>query len=658
MRKNLFLLTDVLPNEIPILFNNKPVYLNFTKKRLLEYRKIDLTNNGAKPIFSHITTVPMTFTTPKNSTSDRKISLLHPIAQIQAFNYILQYESQIISFASKTKYSVRAPIKTNHPNLTHSTLHLARIKKAEAEFSSVEIQAPTSEEDKILFYNYFSFNKYSRINQLYTSPKFNRDRYKFKYFRELDISNFFPSIYTHSISWALFGDKAHAKMYKSNQFKNMFQNETDRIMQIINFKETNGIVVGPEFSRTIAELVLIRVDEEIYNSLTKNNILLYRDYNIYRFVDDYNIFTKEESTLDHITGVISETLLKYNLHLNHNKLKTQSRPISVTNQSINKYTTALNEYKSVNLLASITKEIPYNQVKGTKSNWNNLQSNIELIISKQPQDTSKVIAYFLKSIRSHIIFDGKAVGASATTLEVVCNLYSLAINTNNTANLLSIFVKILKMKESLILNHTSELNHSNVASSSFNNFDEILFQNLFRTLKNNISKTDLMYDILIFMKMLNKKLSPQFLCELLSKSDSYFLTCCIGYYILENDNSKVNIQFITVQKKLSKKIRHYIDNYKTKGSDSIFYESAYFYYLNDFKEYPGFKSVDRQYFKQKMMEHIREISTKKGEKVNLKKILASITSHSYFDWGATVDDFIRIIIKKTITISPSDKFDY
>ena len=34
MRENLFLRTDVLPEELPILFSNKNVYRNFSKQKL------------------------------------------------------------------------------------------------------------------------------------------------------------------------------------------------------------------------------------------------------------------------------------------------------------------------------------------------------------------------------------------------------------------------------------------------------------------------------------------------------------------------------------------------------------------------------------------------------------------------------------------------
>ena len=36
MRENLFLRTDVLPEELPILFSNRNVYCNFSKQDIID----------------------------------------------------------------------------------------------------------------------------------------------------------------------------------------------------------------------------------------------------------------------------------------------------------------------------------------------------------------------------------------------------------------------------------------------------------------------------------------------------------------------------------------------------------------------------------------------------------------------------------------------
>lgn len=42
-------------------------------------------------------------------------------------------------------------------------------------------------------------------------------------------------------------------------------------MQKSNYNETNGILVGPEFSRWVAEVIFSRIDSELKNKLNKYN---------------------------------------------------------------------------------------------------------------------------------------------------------------------------------------------------------------------------------------------------------------------------------------------------------------------------------------------------------------------------------------------------
>lgn len=140
----------------------------------------------------------------------------------------------------------------------------------------------------------------------------------------MDISNCFPSIYTHSIAWAIKNKefiKNHVK------FSNQFGQKFDSLMQRSNNNETNGIPVGSEVSRVFAEIILQCVDLEVIDALSDNHFLKYEeDYSILRYVDDYIIFAKNQSTIEVVSSVISDTLSKYNLYVNDNKLQKYSRP--------------------------------------------------------------------------------------------------------------------------------------------------------------------------------------------------------------------------------------------------------------------------------------------------------------------------------------------
>lgn len=72
-----------------------------------------------------------------------------------------------------------------------------------------------------------------------------------------------------------------------------FGGKFDRLIQNLNYGETNGIVIGPEFSRIFAEIILQKIDKTIYEQLLQleTPLIHKRDYEIYRYVDDYSFFT-------------------------------------------------------------------------------------------------------------------------------------------------------------------------------------------------------------------------------------------------------------------------------------------------------------------------------------------------------------------------------
>src|SRR5690606_17626594 len=106
-----------------------------------------------------------------------------------------------------------------------------------------------------------------------------------------------------TISWALF-NKAIIKDNIDDSRKT-FGGEFDELMQKLNANETNGIVIGPEFSRIFAELILQQIDNDILNNLLSSDanqprLIHKRDYEIFRYVDDYFIFYNKEEDKERI----------------------------------------------------------------------------------------------------------------------------------------------------------------------------------------------------------------------------------------------------------------------------------------------------------------------------------------------------------------------
>jgi hypothetical protein len=77
-----------------------------------------------------------------------------------------------------------------------------------------------------------------------------------KFIVHSDISNFYPSIYTHSIPWALLGVQAA----KLNQ-RGGFENELDKHQRMMKRNETTGVAIGPGTSNILSEIILYEVDK-------------------------------------------------------------------------------------------------------------------------------------------------------------------------------------------------------------------------------------------------------------------------------------------------------------------------------------------------------------------------------------------------------------
>jgi len=634
MRENLFLRTDTLPEEVPLLFTNKVLYKNF---KLSDIKAINELENGDK-VLKSFHTVPLYFYIPKNKFEDRKMALLHPIAQLQIYQYILRYDQLIVSYCKNSKFSIRSPIIRNQPLFVISQALKTEIKKIEQEFSFTKETSITSDETEAYFYNYFSYKNHKKITDLYKSNKFKRDMYKYKFFKKLDIQNFFGSIYTHSLAWAIFGEKAIAKKYKGRTYDDVFANATDKICQIINFNETNGIVVGPEFSRVISELLLTKIDINLFNSLEDANILMGNDYKIYRFMDDYFIFANNNEVTDIIEKNLFRELENYNLKLNIHKSKLQTRPFFESDPAIIKLIYHLDNFKRNYPSEESLKK--YN--KKYNNQWYNLQQNIELIILEYPKSTSKILNYFLKFVRSLFNLEIHHFNL-AYILEILTNIYSLSINYHSTHNLIATFAILSQKIKNLSTVDKAEL-HYKIAY-----LEERFFQHLFITLKNNPDKINDMYDLFIYLKILPKKISSDFLCEILHKNNNYFVICSIAYYILNDSLTSVNPVFKTVLKNLIKKINDFDSNYKDKGADSKFLEADYFYFLNDFSYYPGFELTLRSNLKHKLISNSKYAYTQNITPRSLKNayIIETITSDSYYNWKKTPDDFIKEIAKKS-----------
>lgn len=150
----------------------------------------------------------------------------------------------------------------------------------------------------------------------YESPKEKIEHIKLsfskKFYVNTDISNFFPSIYSHSIPWALVG----IYRAKKDRNQNKWFNQIDKYQRLINRDETNGIPIGPASSNIICELILANIDKELKEE----------DFTFIRFIDDYNAYLNTYEEAEKFIRILSEKLSRYKLLLNIKKTLIEQLP--------------------------------------------------------------------------------------------------------------------------------------------------------------------------------------------------------------------------------------------------------------------------------------------------------------------------------------------
>ncbi|QDJ12354.1 reverse transcriptase [Mergibacter septicus] len=134
----------------------------------------------------------------------------------------------------------------------------------------------------------------------------------FRYLFTTDIANFYPSIYTHSIPWAIY-TKEKAKNSKT---ENNVGNFIDKALRQMSWGQTNGIPQGSVLMDFIAELVLGYCDEILEEKLSERRI---DNYFIIRYRDDYRVFTNSKEDAELIAKELALILQDMGLQLNESK---------------------------------------------------------------------------------------------------------------------------------------------------------------------------------------------------------------------------------------------------------------------------------------------------------------------------------------------------
>ncbi len=417
-------LSDVLPYEVPITFSNRYFY-RFLVNNQIEFKNRNIiykTNFKDDDLEAFIIILKILFSTSMNSPNTRKIpftyrishkekdfrelALVHPINQLELISFYDQYKESIVYSCSLSNYSIRKP-----DNVAKFTFLNDKIHQSNKGDSSDYLGLSGKEYENLK--NYFSYSKYTNIYKFFEHYRYQRAEKKYNYLFKFDISKCFDSIYTHSISWAVLG--LDVVKENVNSSKKTFAGKFDKFIQNANYGETNGILIGPEFSRIFAEIIFQKIDTTIEKKLkgSNNNYQLKVDYELYRYVDDYFLFCDSPIIKDEILKILKHELKKYKLSINNAKYEEYNKPI------ITEITIAKN--KIIDLFAENPKfeitEIEEKKADGNEGddevsllnhifdltfNPNKLATRYKIIIKESKVDYKDVLNYSLALLSSKI----------------------------------------------------------------------------------------------------------------------------------------------------------------------------------------------------------------------------------------------------------------
>jgi hypothetical protein len=538
------LLTELLPYEVPMLFSNEGFYKLVSNGKYDTFfdRILQLSKAGGD---GKKYGIPFNYEIRKNIEGDtRTLSVIHPFCQFYFIELYEKYDSLMLHLCSKSNISLRRISKVAKffysPDFVYSEdNHKNAELEVEPDILNIESQYLKS---------YFTYYPIDLIYKFYDRNEFQRLEQRFNYLMEFDISKCFYHIYTHSVTWAV-KDKESAKR---NAREISFENSFDKLMQLANYNETNGIVVGPEISRIFAEIILQQVDLNVSKRLEEH----YKygvDYEVRRYVDDYFVFSNDPKILETVKKEFQKELGFYKLYLNPTKSDIKAPPF-ITNVTVGKRelqelllslyeslfeikeikTVGLEKLEQVKVLTRIRRPNSISQkfIKDFQCivKCNNLTYDI----------LSKDIIRFFKTKFTKILKEGEL----EKDKEVVENLfialfdilfyaYSLNINSNTTFKLAQIIVLACKYleKQKADLKHTIYSKISKEADFVLTNFHR----------KSKTSETNIeILNLILALKKLDDSygLSVKKLKEILGidnadgfKRLNYFHIITLLYYI-------------------------------------------------------------------------------------------------------------------------------
>lgn len=441
-----YILTDLLPVEISELFSFSQLYaflLAKDRQKTLETLIHEIQQVKAKSCSLMFkegwSTKPLKYRILKGNDSMREMSVIQPFSALNLYIFIECYQKEILSYFEKHhEFSIRYHKKNT------DLYYKSKSGKVTQYFQDQSSRVGRGVIQQAA--NYFRIAPFESINSFADSRIWRMCNFKYKYYAKLDYKACFDSIYTHAFTWIIERNVVDAKAASNSH---LFVT-IDRILQNINGRSSNGIVVGPEFSRMMAEILLQHIDSEMCLSLEKDGICYNVDYVAFRYVDDIFLFANQSQILDQILAKYKTIAERYLLRLNELKLVKGTTPclpkewLGKTRQLSDIIGNFFFQGKKVDY-----EKLPEEErflVKTDYISVDRIKDEIAVLVKQHSDDARTIVSFLLSTLLNNIskkkngysLFGKQQLGKALLLLDMALYIYAFYPSFDQTRKIISI----------------------------------------------------------------------------------------------------------------------------------------------------------------------------------------------------------------------------
>lgn len=441
-----YILTDLLPVEISELFSFSQLYaflLAKDRQKTLETLIHEIQQVKAKSCSLMFkegwSTKPLKYRILKGNDTMREMSVIQPFSALNLYIFIECYQKEILSYFEKHhEFSIRYHKKNT------DLYYKSKSGKVTQYFQDQSSRVGRGVIQQAA--NYFRIAPFESINSFADSRIWRMCNFKYKYYAKLDYKACFDSIYTHAFTWIIERNVVDAKAASNSH---LFVT-IDRILQNINGRSSNGIVVGPEFSRMMAEILLQHIDSEMCLSLEKDGICYNVDYVAFRYVDDIFLFANQSQILDQILAKYKTIAERYLLRLNELKLVKGTTPclpkewLGKTRQLSDIIGNFFFQGKKVDY-----EKLPEEErflVKTDYISVDRIKDEIAVLAKQHSDDARTIVSFLLSTLLNNIskkkngysLFGKQQLGKALLLLDMALYIYAFYPSFDQTRKIISI----------------------------------------------------------------------------------------------------------------------------------------------------------------------------------------------------------------------------